>query len=86
MTTRTLRKGLNAKGIKDYHMLGWNGSFDHYGKEIEVYSLIGGDKNEFETDCYICCPTLDKKYAYDGTLTHLQAILRMIEMELDQAE
>ena len=86
MTTKTLRKGLNAKGIKDYYMLGMNGSFAHYGKQIQVHTCIGMEKNEYETDYYICCPTLNKDYPYDGTLTCLQAILTMIELELDQAE
>ena len=50
MTTKTLRKGLNAKGIKDYHMLGMNGSFDHYGKQVKVYTCVGMEKNEYDTD------------------------------------
>ena len=50
MTVRTLRKGLNAKGIKDYYMLGMNGSFAHYGKQIQVHTCIGMEKNEYDTD------------------------------------
>jgi hypothetical protein len=76
---------------KPYVSLGWQGGFEHYGKEIKVSSLVGGEINEYGTDCYLQCPTLNKiyphsAYPHDGTLTGLQAILTMIEMELDQAE
>ena len=71
---------------KPYVSLGWQGGFEHYGKKIKVSSLVGGDINEYGTDCYLMCPTLDKVYPHDGTLTGLQAILTMIELELDQAE